>query len=216
VKRAIFVLLILGIGVSPVVAHEDSSQPGRQENTGAVQETNKNKTSADTEPAPTGGQQSGTSGGWFLEFLLPGLTQVEDVHPLFVHFPIVLVWTALLFVGFSWFGYEDEFLRTARWMFWLLLIALPVTLTTGFLAVAGWGEGHAVGHRNWMLLTTVAAYLLFGLERWFADRKRLYRIVLTVGLVIVTVFMTIGADRGAWLVYVEGAGVEPAEHVHEH
>lgn len=207
---------MVGIGITPVIAHEDSPQPGGHKNTGEVQDTSENHSSPDTDPAVTQGKQSGETEESFLEFLFPGLTQVEDVHPLFVHFPIVLVWTALLFVGLSWFGYEDEFLRTARWMFWLSLIALPITLASGFLAVGGWVEGHAAGHRNWMVLSTLLAYLLFGVEHWLVSRDQLGRIVLTVGLVIVTVCMTIGADRGAWLVYVEGAGVQPAESVDEH
>jgi uncharacterized membrane protein len=148
--------------------------------------------------------------------LFPGLSGAQDIHPMFVHFPIVLVFTALFFAVLSLFGRSDQFIRTARWLFWLALVALPVTVLTGFIAVGGWGDGHVVGHRNWMILTLVSAYLLFGVTRWVADRDRLYRIVLTVGLLIVSVLMTLGADRGSWLVYVEGAGVTPAEHVHEH
>jgi uncharacterized membrane protein len=151
-----------------------------------------------------------------LQYLLPGLTKVPDIHPMMVHFPIVLLWTSLLFVGTSWFWKPDKFLTTARWMFWLGLIALPITAGTGFLAVGGWGGGHVTIHRNLMLITVGLAFLLFGILYFIPDRQQLYRIVMTVGLVIIVVFMTLGADRGAWLVYVKGSGVKPAENVHKH
>jgi uncharacterized membrane protein len=152
----------------------------------------------------------------FLNTLLPGLTGAPNIHPMLVHFPIVFLWTSLLFVGASWFWKPEEFLAMAKWMFWLGLVALPITAGTGFWAIGGWGGGHVTIHRNVMLITTGLAFLLFGILRWLADRQRLYRIVMTVGLIIVVTFMTLGADRGAWLVFVEGSGVKPAEHVHGH
>lgn len=151
-----------------------------------------------------------------LNTLLPGLTGAPNIHPMLVHFPIVFLCTSLLFVGTSWFWKPEPFLTTAQWMFWLGLIALPITAGTGFLAVGGWGGGHVTTHRNLMLITMALAFLLFGALRWLAGRDRVYRIVMTVGLIIVVTFMTLGADRGAWLVYVKGSGVKPVEHVHNH
>lgn len=163
-------------------------------------------------PDPSEG--SGQSG--LLNTLFPGLTGAPNIHPMLVHFPIVLLCMSLLFVSASWFWKPEEFLTTAKWMFWLGLVALPITAGTGFWAIGGWGGGHVTTHRNLMLITTGLAFLLFGLLRWLADRQRLYRIVMTVGLIIVVTFMTLGADRGAWLVFVKGSGVKPAEHVHNH
>ncbi|MFB6346894.1 MAG: DUF2231 domain-containing protein [bacterium] len=152
---------------------------------------------------------------WF-ETLLPGLAGAPNVHPMLVHFPIVFLWTALLFITGSWFGRRDQFLIMAKWLFWLGLFTLPLTATSGFLAVGGWGGGHVTVHRNLMVATTVLAFLLFAVLRIVAGQKRLYRIVMTIGLVVVVAVMSLGADRGAWLVFVKGSGVQPAPHVHNH
>lgn len=151
-----------------------------------------------------------------LKPVLPGLSGAPNFHPMLVHFPIVFLVTATLFVLLSWISYPEHFLMLGRWMFWLGLISLPVVLASGFWAVGGWGGGHVSGHRNLMLLTTLLAYLVFAAGRFVSSRKRLYRIVLTVGLVIVTMVMTLGADRGAYLVFVEGHGVQSAQHRHSH
>lgn len=156
-----------------------------------------------------------TAPGWF-KVLLPGMRGAKNLHPMLVHFPIVFLFTATLFSGLSWFWNSERFLLFARWMFWLGLIALPVTAATGFWVVGGWGDGHVTGHRNFMLLTTLLAFVLLGVLRMVANRTKLYRIVLTVGLIIVLTVMTLGADRGAWLVFVKGSGVKSAKHVHDH
>lgn len=151
-----------------------------------------------------------------LKTLLPGLTEVPDIHPMLVHFPIVFLWGTFVFVVGSWFWKPDFFLSMGRWLFWLGLISLPITAGTGFLAVGGWGGGHVTTHRNLMLITTALAFVLFAVLRYVSNRQRLYRVAMTVGLLIVLAFMTLGADRGAWLVYVEGSGVKPVKQTHNH
>lgn len=212
---ALIVVLITGSG--PVLANGDGSHahptnpdsPASTEAAPSAAHDHQNESDPGTAPAEPEEPRP-------LEVLLPGLTGAPNVHPMVVHFPIVLLLTSLLFAGLSWFRRSDFFLRTAKWLFWLGLIALFAAVLTGFLAAGGWGGGHVTTHRNLMLITTVLAFGLFGLLRWVADRRRLYRIVLTAGLILVTLVMTLGADRGAWLVFVEGAGVQSAEHQHEH
>lgn len=146
--------------------------------------------------------------------VFPGLSGASNVHPMVVHFPIVFVYTSLLFVFLSWKWKPTEFLSFARWTFWLSLVSFPVTAATGLLAVGGWGSGHVTGHRNLMLITVGLAFGLWIVLRFVSDRTYWYRLVLTLGLLIVTVFMTLGTDRGAWLVYVKGSGVQSGGHVH--
>lgn len=167
-------------------------------------ETEKSQSSADE-----------NSDGEWLEVLLPGFTGAKNLHPMFVHFPIVFLWAALGFSLVTWLRHPTFYERLARWMLYLGLVSLPVTAASGFWAVGGWGGGHNATHRNLMLITTALAFALWGLLRLVRGRDQLYRIVLTVGLLVVTITMTLGADRGAWLVYVEGAGVQSEGHVHK-
>lgn len=212
---ALIVALIAGGG--PVRAdgdgfHAHPSNPDSPASTGASPSAaHDHRHEPDPGTAPVGPEEARP-----LEALLPGLAGAPNVHPMVVHFPIVFLLTSLLFVGLSWFRRSDFFLRAAQWLFWLGLVALLAAVLTGFLAVGGWGDGHVTVHRNLMLITALLAFGLFGLLRWMADRRRLYRIVLTAGLILVTLVMTLGADRGAWLVFVEGAGVQPVEHQHDH
>lgn len=209
------------------VTRDQSAQPGDEthghesgELTDHHQENETSSLSQDTkdqsnQAGHTGHSENSNRSG-FLKTLFPGLTGAPNIHPMLVHFPIVLLCLSLLFVSASWFWKPEQFLSTAKWMFWLGLVALPLTAASGFWAVGGWGEGHVTTHRNLMLVTVGLAFLLFGILRWLADRDRIYRILMTVGLIIVVTFMTLGADRGAWLVFVEGSGVKPAEQVHNH
>lgn len=160
------------------------------------------------------GDTSGEAPG-LLSRVLPGFSQAPNLHPMFVHFPIVFFYAALFFAALSWYRRRSFFLALSRWMFWLGLGTLPLAAATGFWAVGGWGHEHVTVHRNLMLATTVLAVVLLGLTRWCSDRQRLYRIVLTAGLVVVTGVMTLGADRGAWLVFVQGSGVRSEGHVHQ-
>lgn len=147
---------------------------------------------------------------------MPGLAGAPNVHPMLVHFPIAFLVTSTLLFLLSWIVYPDRLFMLGRWLYWLGLMSLPVVAASGFWAIGGWGEGHVVGHRNWMLLTTFTAYLLFVVARYVSNRERMYRVVLTIGMIVVTLFMTIGADRGAWLVFVEGSGVQSAQQAHNH
>ncbi|MFB6347766.1 MAG: DUF2231 domain-containing protein [bacterium] len=220
-------------GSNNETSHETESghHSGNDQSTGhhtSTGESNQEKMQADhhSEKESTGTTDHHSQGGTkthqkenqigWLRTLFPGLSSVKNIHPMFVHFPIVFLVTSLLFSVVSWIRDSQFFLDLARWMFWLGLVALPVTVATGFWAVGGWGGGHVTGHRNFMLLTTVLAFVLFGILRTVAGRERVYRIVLTVGLVIVVTFMTLGADRGAWLVFQKGAGVQEVEHEHNH
>lgn len=199
---------------SPAVKTDDSHQSGGEhadERTDTVASAQERNVDGGT---PATAKSSSSEPGW--ETLMPGLAGAPNAHPMLVHFPIVFLVTATLFFCLSWFTYAEHFLMLGRWMFWLGLVTLPVVAASGFWAIGGWGDGHVTGHRNLMVLTTVLAYLVFGIGRWVSNRKRLYRIVLTVGLILVTVFMTLGADRGAYLVFVEGAGVQSAQHQHGH
>jgi uncharacterized membrane protein len=144
--------------------------------------------------------------------MLPGLRAALNYHPIFVHFPIVLWLASLLFELLAVWRRSDEMQRTASRMLYLGTLAAMVTVMTGFAAQKSIPPGDAqrvVGiHETLMLMATSMALLLCILA--FVQRKNFtaeLRKVMLLGLVVLAILLTIGADRGAELVYGYGSAV---------
>lgn len=145
--------------------------------------------------------------------LMPGLTSVPNVHPLFVHFPITLWTVALGFCAFGLLRSRIDVFRVSRSLLYLGTLGAAVAVATGLWAEEELGHdspGHAFvhEHRNYILValalgavTTVAAFVL----RRHESKGALS--LLTLGLAITVAVTTLGADRGAALVDGHGVGV---------
>ena len=144
--------------------------------------------------------------------MLPGLKAALNYHPMFVHFPIVLWLAALLFEILAVWRASDELQRMASRMLYLGTLAAVVTVMTGLAAqnsVAPGAAQRAVGiHETLMLTATSLAIALcsfaFFMRKNFTPQLRK---VLLLGLAVLGVLLTIGADRGAQLVYEYGSAV---------
>jgi uncharacterized membrane protein len=144
--------------------------------------------------------------------MLPGLKAALNFHPIFVHFPIVFWLGALVFEVLAVWRKSDEMQRTAARLLYLGTLAAIVTVLSGLAAQDSVPPGDAqrtLGiHETLMLVTTsvAAALCLFA----FLARKNFtasLRRVMLLGLVVLGVLLTIGADRGAELVYGYGSAV---------
>jgi uncharacterized membrane protein len=154
------------------------------------------------------------------ETLLPGLAALHNVHPMFVHFPIAFFLGALAMELVAIWVHE-RFHFVATWMLYLAALSAVVTATTGFLAmnqIAAASGGHAAPghefihlHRNWMVSVTTIGILLSMYLFWINKRKQwaVQRWGLLLGLLVLSVVLTLGADRGARLVFEFGIGVNP-------
>jgi uncharacterized membrane protein len=162
--------------------------------------------------------------------IFPGLDGMLNVHPVFVHFPIVFWLGALLFEALavlrparsspetSEFGSaglrsSDELHRTAARLLYLGTLTGLLAVGTGLLAqeaVPEKGPAHEVMelHETLMLITTSLALGLsmvaFFLRNNFTPRR--HKLFL-LGLLAVASLLAIGADRGAQLVYQYGTAV---------
>jgi uncharacterized membrane protein len=144
--------------------------------------------------------------------MLPGMKAALNYHPLFVHFPIVLWLAALLFEIFAVWRASDELQRTASRLLYLGTLAAVVTAISGVLAQNSVPPGdaqRAVGiHETLMLTATSLAIALCGFAFFMRkDFPAHLRKVLLLGLVVLGVLLTLGADRGAQLVYEFGSAV---------
>jgi uncharacterized membrane protein len=144
--------------------------------------------------------------------MLPGMKAALNLHPMFVHFPIVLWLAALLFEMLAVWRTSDELQRTATRLLYLGTLAAIITAMTGLAAqnsVAPGEAQRAVGIHEALMLT--ATSLAIGLCMFaFFTRKEFtakLRKVMLVGLIVLAVLLTIGTDRGAQLVYGYGSAV---------
>jgi uncharacterized membrane protein len=144
--------------------------------------------------------------------MLPGLKDALNFHPIFVHFPIVLWLAALLFQALALWRANEEMQRTAAWMLYLGTLAAVVAVLTGLAAENSVPPGdamRAVGiHETLMLVSTSLALALcmfafFTRKNFTAQLRKL----MLLGLAVLAVLLTIGADRGAQLVYGYGSAV---------
>src|SRR5688500_15506613 len=99
---------------------------------------------------------------------MPGLVEAPNLHPLFLHFPLALIPTALLFWLLALAKSSDEMFRFGRWLLYLGVLAAVPTIVTGFRAEEQFGHQEIIHvHRNFMLagaalssLTCLGAFLL--------------------------------------------------------
>lgn len=140
--------------------------------------------------------------------LLPGVAHLQNIHPLFVHFPIALLSAAALFYFLSLiFAASDSLEWTALWMLVLGAAGAMLSLATGLYASGGVMVAPSVRtalldhHRNLMIATSIIAGLL---TLWAIVARPMPargRYVFLLGLLVMLVLMTKGADYGGRLVF---------------
>ena len=147
-----------------------------------------------------------------LTTLFPGVQHLQNIHPLFVHFPIAFLVGAALFYLLAWILRKDHLAITAFWVLILGTISAAATVATGLYAEEGVMIARSVreqllGHHEDLMVTTLC--LSVGLAIWatvarpFPKRGRLIFMLVFLGLLVV---MSFGADYGARMVYDYNAG----------
>jgi uncharacterized membrane protein len=154
-----------------------------------------------------------------MQSILPGWQSSLNHHPVFVHFPIVLWLTALLFEIVAVWRKDDPTHRTAVWLLWLGTVAGTFAVGTGLSAAKSVPEnlGPVLAAHEQLMLT--AYFIALGLSAFalFAGRRLTHglKVVVLVGLLILAIIVTIGADRGGEMVYRYGLGVNWTTAVHQ-
>jgi len=160
-----------------------------------------------------------------MDTILPGLNAVPNIHPLLVHFPIALWPTALVVLGIAYLRDGDELFKVGSWLLYAGVLAGVAAATTGWLAADSLGHdqpGHELvhAHRNFMLFALAVAMVAGGSAHWTRLAERRAKRWLPVALLLVAFLLaSLGADRGALLVYGHGVGVRkgpPTSAAREH
>ncbi|HTP42876.1 MAG TPA: DUF2231 domain-containing protein [Nitrospiria bacterium] len=152
--------------------------------------------------------------------LLPGLASLQNIHPMFVHFPIAFFWGALAMEGAA-IVIHERFHTVSAWLLYLGAVSAVVTMLTGIHAMnqIAEAEGGHEGpthelihiHQHWMVSVTTMGVILASYLYWMNTRNvwKTHRWGYAVGLLVLVSILTLGADRGARLVYEFGYGVNP-------
>jgi uncharacterized membrane protein len=147
-----------------------------------------------------------------LEIFLPGVQHLQNIHPLFVHFPIAFLAGATLLYALAWISRSD------RLAFAAFVILIVGTLSAG--AAAGTGlyaedgvmvsrsvREHLLDHHEDLMLTTLGLSIVLSiwalLKRPFPKKSRPVFILLVL---VMLGIMSVGADYGARMVYDYNAG----------
>ncbi len=153
--------------------------------------------------------------------LMPGIAAMENIHPLFVHFPIALltVFVLLDLVG-SLFS-KPVWRMVAGWFLYVGVIMTAATVAAGLVAeksVAHGGNVHDIMERHETLaLTVLGLAILLAVWRFIAQGKltggaNIFYLCLAVLMNIVLIF---AADMGGLMVYKYGVNVEAAQSVNQ-
>ncbi len=152
---------------------------------------------------------------------MPGIAAMENIHPLFVHFPIALL-TSFVLIDLAGAVFKNPAWRTvAGWFLYIGVVMTAATVAAGLAAeesVAHGGNVHDVMERHEALALTV-----FGLAALLAVWRIITRGKLTGGAnvfylslaVLMNIILIFAADMGGLMVYKYGVSVEAARPVNE-
>ena len=147
-----------------------------------------------------------------LERILPGASQLQNYHPLLVHFPIAFIYGAALLYFLAWITASEKLQWSAFWMLLLGALTAAAALISGFYAAPGLMVSQSVRHQllNHHKHLMVAASILTGaLTIWSLTTRPMptrARYLFLTGLLAVIVLIAAGADLGGEMVYGYNAG----------
>jgi uncharacterized membrane protein len=147
-----------------------------------------------------------------VDTLFPGVQHLQNIHPLFVHFPIAFLVGAALFYVLAWIFPRTSLASTAFSLLILGAISAAVTVGTGLYAeegvmIARSVREHLLETHEELMITTLS--LSVALAAWAAAARpfpRKGRVFFMLGFLALLVVMSLGADYGARMVYDYNAG----------
>jgi len=146
-----------------------------------------------------------------LDRILPGASQLQNYHPLLVHFPIAFIYGASLMYFLAWITRSEKLQWTALWILLLGALSAAAALTSGFYAAPGLMISESVRrellthHKHLMV---AASLLTAGLTLWALASRPMptrFRPVFLLALLALTLLLTLGADLGGEMVFAYNA-----------
>jgi uncharacterized membrane protein len=159
--------------------------------------------------------------------IMPGIANMDNIHPLLVHFPIAFLSTFFAIDLLGSLAKKSHWRSIAGCLLYLGTIAAAFTVVAGFVAADSVAHGQAVhnimeNHEHFGVAVLSLATVL-SIWRWLGNglihggANVLFQLLSAILVVI----MMLGADLGGLMVYHHGVAVDavttPAEaHDHDH
>lgn len=147
-----------------------------------------------------------------LERILPGASQLQNYHPLLVHFPIAFIYGASLLYFVAWISASEKLQWTAFWVLLLAALSAAIALASGFYAAPGLMVSQSVRHEllsHHKHLMVSASILTGALTLWALASRPMptrARFIFMAGLLLLMILIAAGADLGGEMVYGYNAG----------
>ncbi|MFI3156519.1 MAG: DUF2231 domain-containing protein [Methylococcaceae bacterium] len=148
--------------------------------------------------------------------LMPGISGMENIHPLLVHFPIAFLSAFFVLDLVGTLAKKQHWRNVAGWLLYLGTVAAVFTVTAGFIAastVAHSEEVHAIMERHEHFGVSVLSLATL-LSLWRIKAGGIIQggangfFLVLAGLLCA--LMALGADLGGLMVYHYGVSVKTA------
>ncbi|HKD66095.1 MAG TPA: DUF2231 domain-containing protein [Candidatus Binataceae bacterium] len=144
--------------------------------------------------------------------LLPGARQLQNIHPLIVHFPIAFLFGAALLYLLAWLAKRESWAWTGLWLLSLGTLGAAAAVASGLygaegVMVARSVREHLLVNHQRIMLGVLALSVVLSAWAWLA-RPIPHRggVVFLFLLAILIAGLTVGADFGGRMVYDYNAG----------
>ncbi len=155
--------------------------------------------------------------GELIANIFPGITGMENIHPMVVHFPIALLTTFLLLEILSQILKIESLKTGASWMLYMGTLGAFAAVLAGFRAAATIehaDEVHTImqTHEYLALVVLLLAIILSIWRILFKDKSKgiIWLIYLALAFLMVGV-LSFTADYGGLMVYTHGVGIKAKE-----
>jgi uncharacterized membrane protein len=162
--------------------------------------------------------------------LMPGISSMDNIHPLLVHFPLAFLSTFFALDVVGTLAKKQHWRNVASWLLYFGSVASVFTVMAGFMAANTVVHGvdvHAIMERHEHFGVSVLSLAVL-LSAWRLKSGGIIQggansfFLILAGLLCV--LMMLGADLGGLMVYKYGVAVKAAqvqdvgahEHDHEH
>ncbi len=146
--------------------------------------------------------------------ILPGVGAMDNIHPLFVHYPIALFTAFFIAELFGLLFKKEHFRAAASFTLYLGNVAALMTVLAGFYAASTVEHSEAVHaimerHEGFgvtvLILATLLSLWRLYVRRRFSSGAQLLHLAAAFILVVI---IALGADLGGLMVYKYGVGGE--------